>query len=421
MNHPLSWRTEKRRVNDLVPHGKNPRRMSEKQLDDLKRSIEKFNLVELPACDADGTILAGHQRMKVLQILGRGDEEIEVRLPNRPLTAQEREQYLLTSNAVHGEWDYDLLRNFDTDLLLSIGFGEEDLSRIFDDALETEDDGFDVEEELKKITEPTVKPGELYQLGSHRLMCADSRDLASIKKLVGDERIDLVNTDSPYNISLRYDGTKGQYGGSYKDNKSDEEFHDFLRSLIANALAVCKENAHLFFWCDERYIGMIQGLYRELGIDSKRVLIWVKGGDNPTPQIAWNKSYEPVIYGTIGKPYLAPNVRTFNEFMNREFGNGARLIEDIGDLFDLWLVRRLPSQEYQHPTQKPATLHEKALRRCTKPGDAVLDLTAGSGSLMIAAEQMKRRAFLSEVDPVFATLIINRYEKLTGDKAKRIS
>jgi DNA modification methylase len=81
---------------------------------------------------------------------------------------------------------------------------------------------------------------------------------------------------------------------------------------------------------------------------------------------------------------------------------------DFGDLFDLWLVRRLPSQEYQHPTQKPATLHEKALRRCTKPGDAVLDLTAGSGSLMIAAEQMKRRAFLSEVDPIFATLIIMR-------------
>jgi DNA modification methylase len=204
------------------------------------------------------------------------------------------------------------------------------------------------------------------------------------------------------------------------DHKTEEEYAVFVRSLMRNSLAVAKENVHLFFWSDERYIGLIQSMYRELGVDSKRVLLWVKGGDNPTPNVAWNKAFEPCTYGVIGRPFLAKNVTQFNQFMNHDIGNGARIFDDISDLFQLWLVRRLPGVEYDHPTQKPVALYEKALRRCTRPGDNVMDLCAGSGTLLIGCEQMKRRAFVSEVDPIFATLIKNRYETLTGNKAKRI-
>lgn len=416
----LSWHTEQRRVCDLVPHPKNPRVMDESQAGSLDRSINTLGFIEIPVIDTNNRLLAGHKRTESMIRLGRKNETIDVRVPNRPLTEKEADQYLLISNAVHGSFDFSILRTFPQDILLNIGFNMDDLNSIFD-AMEIEDDHWETEKEVKKIGKPTVKPNQLYALGGHRLLVGDACDEAAVRRLVGNEKIDLVDVDPPYNISLKYEGTKGQYGGAYKDNKSDKDYRAFLSSLIKNALGVCKENAHLFFWADQRNIGVVQELYREYGIDTKRVLIWAKGGDNPTPQIAWNKSYEPLIYGTVGRPYLAPNVTQFNEFMNRDFGNGARLLEDIGDLFDIQLVRRLAGQDYTHPAEKPPSLGQKPLKRCSRPGDNVLDLCGGSGSLLIACEQMKRRAFIAEVDLVFATLIIKRYEKLTSIKAKLIN
>lgn len=420
----LQWHTEKRKVNDLAEYEKNPRVISEQQIKSLKRSFKKFDLVEIPAVDTDGKIVAGHQRIKILQILNRGEEVIDVRVPNRKLTEDEYKDYLLTSNAVHGDWNYDILREFDADLLLQIGFSDDDISNIWDNNLEVDDDNFNEEKELAKIKEPIIYPGEIYQLGMHKLICADSQDIINIQKLVGKEKIDLIDVDPPYNIGLNYNsgiGTKNKYGGKMKDNKTDEDYNLFLKSLIKNSLTVSKENAHVFFWCDQKYIGLLQSLYKELNIDSKRVCLWIKNNQNPTPQIAFNKAYEPCVYGTIGKPFMSGNIKNLNEVLNKEVGTGGRLIDDIMDLFDIWLVKRLPTLEYEHPTQKPPTLHDKVLRRCTRPGDNVLDLCAGSGSLMVACEQLKRRSFLSEADPIFATLIIKRYEKLTNKKAKKLS
>ena len=412
----LIWHTEKRRVNDLVPFEKNPRTISDAQVEALKRSIKKFNLVELPAIDVDNKIIAGHQRLKVLQLLGRGGDEVEVRVPNRKLTQQEFEQYLLTSNAVRGDWDYDILRSsFDIDLLLEIGFSDEELSHIWDDALETEDDGWNEEAELKKLKKPIVQPGELYALGSHRLICSDSQDINAIRKLVGDARIDVVDFDPIFNIGLSYKsgigGTKN-YGGETNDKKSDSEYKLFLKALLQNSLAVSKENVHVFTWCDQNYIGMVQGLFDELGIEKKRVCSWIKNNQNPTPQVAFNKATESCVYGTKGRPYLSPRVLNLNEIANKELESGSRLIDGILDLFEIWLVKRISSAEQEHPAQKSPTLYEKALRRCSKPGDNILDVCAGSGSLMMSCEQLKRRAFLSEIDPIFASLIIKRYEKL---------
>lgn len=158
---PLEWQTVRRKVNDLLPYERNPRQISDKQLSDLRHSIETFNLVELPAIDLDNRIVAGHQRLRVLQILGRGREKIEVRIPNRKLTKEEFEQYLITSNAVGGGWDFEKLKSFEIDTLLAIGFDETQLSRIWDEMLETEDDGFDVDAEIKKIRKPKSKLGDL--------------------------------------------------------------------------------------------------------------------------------------------------------------------------------------------------------------------------------------------------------------------
>ena len=141
----------------------------------------------------------------------------------------------------------------------------------------------------------------------------------------------------------------------------------------------------------------------------------------PTPKVAFNKATEFACYGTRGVPYVNDNVKNLTTIMNKEVGSGNRAIEDIIDLFSIWLVNRLPATEYEHPTQKPPDLYEKALRRCTKVNDAVFDSCAGSGALLVACEAMKRRSFLVERDLLFASLIIKRYEKLTGKKARKIN
>ncbi|TXH00638.1 MAG: DNA methylase, partial [Candidatus Moraniibacteriota bacterium] len=118
----LSWTTVQKRVDDLIPQEINPRKITDKQLLDLKRSLKKFNLVEIPAVDSDGTILAGHQRIKALQFLGRGKELIDIRVPNRKLTEQEAKEYLIGSNKLGGDWDFDLLKSFDFETLSFAGF-----------------------------------------------------------------------------------------------------------------------------------------------------------------------------------------------------------------------------------------------------------------------------------------------------------
>jgi DNA modification methylase len=247
--------------------------------------------------------------------------------------------------------------------------------------------------------------------------------MESVKKVAGVDKISMIYCDPPYNISLDYNkglGTKGKYGGQEKDNKTDEEYKNFLKATMENALAVAQPDCHVFYWSDERFIGLIQYLFKELGLANRRVCMWIKNNASPTPQIAFNKIYEPCTYATRGNPYLAATVKSFTEIMNKEVGNGNRSIDDIMDLINIWLVKRMPSNEYEHPTSKPPTLHEKALRRCTKPGDTVLDLFGGSGSTLIACEQLKRRCLLIEKDPVFCDVIVNRFERLTGIKAKLI-
>jgi DNA modification methylase len=420
----LQWHTEQRRVKDLLPFKNNPRTMSEEQIQDLTKSIEKFDLVEIPAVDTTNRIIAGHQRVAVLQLIGRGEDIVDVRIPSRPLTKKEYEQYLLISNKVHGDWDEIVLEEyFDTDLLLDSGFNKDELTDMFSEILDTEDDSFEIEKELKKIKKPKSKVGDLYQLGPHRLLCGDSTDSKVVQRVVGKEKIDMVYNDPVYNIGLSYDsgigGTK-QYGGTAKDSRSNKEYDDFLTKTLQNAISVTRKDAHVFYYCDETYVPLIANIYQKCNISFKRICIWLKGVANPTPQIAFSKVYEPCVYGTKGRPYLSPNHRNFNEVLNKDTGTGNQLIENVMDMYDVWAVSRLNGSSYLHPTQKPITLHDKPIRRCTKVGDNILSLFGGSGGELLAAHQLKRICFMVEMDPVFVDLIIKRYEKFTSEKAKKL-
>ncbi|RJQ33616.1 hypothetical protein C4568_04240 [Candidatus Parcubacteria bacterium] len=420
MQKQLHWRTETRKVDDLVPNAKNPRSLSAKQKADLEASITKFNLVEIPAVNTDNQVLAGHQRLKIMKALGRGQDEIDVRVPDRTLTEKECEEYMLRSNRNTGSWDFELLQKFDTSFLLDIGFDDTDLSDIWDDVLEIEDDEFDEKKEVEAAKETDIKEGDRFQLGKHKLICGDSTDETVVKMLLGEDLADVVYCDPPYNIALDYNkgiGGEKSYGGDVDDKKSDPKYRTFVKKAMANAIAVSAKDSHHFWYHDQKYTGMMQSLYEELGVKYKRTALWIKNGINPTPKTAFSKLYEPCVYGTRGKPYLSDKQTKLGEIMNKEIGIGNATIDDILDMVDIWLAKREAGTDYEHPTQKPLTLHERPLSRCSKVNDAVLDLFGGSGSTLLACEQMRRRAFLVEKSPVFCQVIINRYEKFTEDKA----
>lgn len=412
----LEWVTVTRKVNDLIPQEINPRKITDKQMTDLTKSLKKYNLVEIPAIDIQGKILAGHQRIKALQFLGRGEEAIDVRIPNRELTEDEAKHYLIASNALGGDWDFDALKSFDLNLLLDSGFEEMELVKFWDENKEVKEDGFDVEKELKKIIDPKTKLGDVIRLGNHKIICGDSTKEGTLSRLLGEEHVSMIYSDPVYNIDINYDGGIGgkkDYGGNVNDSRTFEEYKTFISDSLKSALRVCEENVHVFYWCDQIYIGLIQEVYRSLDIDNKRVCLWLKNNQNPVPKVAFNKVYEPVVYGVKGKPYLAENLTNLNEVLNKEAGTGNELLE----FTDVWTAKRLGSKEYQHATSKPPTLHEKAIKRCTKPNDIILDSFLGSGSTLLAGEQLGRRVYGCELEPRFCDLIIKRYEALTGNKA----
>ena len=412
-------------IGNLRPADYNPRSWDDSAKETLKKSIEKHGFVDPvivnSAQERKNVIIGGHFRVECAKELGF--TEVPVVFINIPEIEKEKELNLRL-NRNTGQWDFELLKQFDTNFLVDIGFDDGDLSKIWSDVLSVEDDNFDEEKTLQEIKNPTTQPGDIFALGSHRLICGDSTDVNVVKKLVEENQIDMVYSDPPYNINLDYSrgvATTGKYGGSTKDNKNDKDYAKFLSQTISNALTVIKKDAHVFYWCDQKYIGLLQTLYGELGVNNKRVCLWIKNNFNMTPHIAFNKAYEPCVYGTIGSPYINPDITNLHEVLNKDINAGNRTLDDIIDVFDIWLAKRVNGQDYEHPTQKPLTLTEKPLRRCTRPGDNVLDLFGGSGITLLACEQMKRKAFICEIEPIFCDLIIRRFEALTGIKAKKLN
>lgn len=423
----ITWKIEKRKVKDLVPADYNPRKMTEQERRDLEDSIKEFGQV-IPVVVNVGkrkdVLIGGHQRTTLYADLGY--EDVEVMVPSRELTKEEEKKLNLRLNKNTGSWDFEKLKDINLEMLLDVGFGDEELQVFFDD-VDMLDGDFNTGRAIKEIKTPKAKHGDVYQLGDHIVMCGDSTNPEDVKKLMGKDLADVVYCDPPYNIGLDYnkgvDNRKSTYGGSFdgkKDSKKDAEYAEFVATTLGNALAVAKPNTHVFYWCDEKYIWLLQTLFKENKVRNERVCLWIKNNAFPRPQSAFNKVYEPCVYGTRGKPYLNKGLNGLNEILNKEVSTGNQLHEDIFEIITLWLDKRDPTTEYQHPTQKPVTLAEKPLKRCSAPGHIVLDLFGGSGSTLMACEQIKRKARLMELDPIFVDVIIKRWEEFTNLKAKKI-
>lgn len=409
-------------VGDLKPAEYNPRKISKEALAQLKESISRFELVDPVIVNGapkrKNIVIGGHMRLRAAKELGHKTVPVVyVQIPS----LKKEQELNLRLNRNTGEWDFEKLKFFEMDFLSDVGFSDIDLSNVWTENLETENDEFDEEKELKQIKEPKTKVGDLIQLGGHRLICGSSTDPKVLARLFGEERAAMIYSDPPYNINIDYNGGIGgkqSYGGNVLDTRTDSEYKEFITKTMVAALSVAKPDTHVFYWCDQIYIGLMQEMYRELGIANKRVCLWLKNSQNPVPSVAFNKCYEPCVYGLRGKPYIAKSIQNLNEVLNKEITTGNNLIEETLDHLDVWLVKRLSGKDYEHATSKPPKLHEKAIRRCTKPGEIILDSFSGSGSTMIAAEQLKRRVYAVELEPAFCDLAIKRYEKLTGNKAK---
>ncbi len=415
-------------IDEIELNPDNPRNITPRELRKLVSKIkadpnfllQRSPLINYITAEKRKLLYAGEQRLKAAKEAGH--KTIHVWMED-DLEQEVMDRRMIQDNNHDGEWDKDKLMKWGSEFLLDSGFKIDDINFMFNDVLEIRDDNFDVEKAIAEIKAPITKPGDLILLGPHRLLCGDSTKEESYSILFEDKKANVIYDDPPYNIG--YDYTKGQAetkrytDTAVKDDKSKDEYAAFMRNILTNALKFTHPDAHVFNWCDEAWIHIFQNLYNELGITNRRVCLWIKNSFTPVPQMAFNKMIEPCVYGTIGKPALNKEVKNLTEVLNKEV-NTPNSFDDLLSIVQMWLVPRDHQNNYEHPTQKPITLHEKPFRRCTNVGDIIFDAFGGSGSTLIAAEQMKRVAYLIEQQPVFCDVIVKRYEALTGEKVTRI-
>ena len=266
-----------------------------------------------------------------------------------------------------------------------------------------------VEDDYEPVVqkEPKAKLGQLYQLGRHRLMCGDSTVEADVIRLMNGWHVNMVLTDPPYNVD--YEGAAGKI---QNDNMSSDRFRSFLRAAFCNIKAALKAGGVFHIWFSDSEAYNFRGACMDAGLTVRQQLIWVKNNATLGRQ-DFQHQYESVLTG-IG---LDDSEDDLHEAALYGWKDGEahswykkRKERDV-------LFFDKPTASKEHPTMKPVLLFDYEMRCNTKPGDYVLDLFAGSGTTIIAAEQNGRTAFCMEYDPKFVDVIIDRWEKFTGEKA----
>lgn len=361
-------------IDKIKPYSKNARKHSDESVEVIANSIKEFGMADpIAVWGKDNIIIEGHGRLLALKQLGYDKAPI-IHLDY--LTDEQRRAYTLAHNKTSefSDWDIDLLGEeldeiFDIDMT---DFG-------FDFAEEEEEEVEVIEDEVPEVpTEPKAKLGDIYQLGRHRLMCGDSTSITDVEKLMDGEKADMVFTDPPYNIA--YQGVSDKRT-IQNDKMSDEDFIQFLQDSIlkTDTAYVC---------CSWQYSHLFRKAMENIGMPPKAMIIWNKV--NPAQHLdKYFKQHEIIWY--YGK-----------------FGGQKTLRGDI------WECKR--QRNTVHPTMKPIELISMALND-QKDKVNVYDGFGGSGSTLIACEQLRRKCFTMELDPKYVDVIIARWEQFTGQKA----
>jgi hypothetical protein len=246
MKSKITWRTETRSIGELTANPKNPRNFTEKGMKDLSKSLDKFGVADPIIINTDNQIIGGHARVKALT--DQGNEEVEVRVPNRPLTEKECEELLIRLNAnIAGEWDYDMLANE-----YELGELEEWGLELPDVELDEEEEEI-VEDEVPELKEESiVVKGDVWLLGSHRLKCGDSTSIDDVEDLMGSEKADMVFTDPPYNTGMKGTCDSTRLSHMFDDDFTDEEWNHLLDGFTKNIYIALKDNAVAYICLDWR-------------------------------------------------------------------------------------------------------------------------------------------------------------------------
>ena len=388
---PLEWYTVQRKVSELVPYEYNPRKISDLDKHRLKQSLEKFNLVEIPVIDIDNTLIGGHQRVIILFELGRGEEIIDVRIPNRKLTEEEFKEYNLRSNILNGEFDYEKISDFFSEInLTEIGF---DVSS-FDNFIQSENNvKIEMEDEVDITLSKNIqsKEGDIIELISlrkgitHKVICGDSTKEETYKKLLGDDTFQLIITDPPYNVN--YEGCTKDKLKIKNDKMSDNAFFEFLYNFYQNTFNFSMIGCPTYiFYADSEAINFRTAM-QKAGYKISNVLIWVKN-QLVLGRFDYQMKHEPILYGwqTKGKhPWYSDRKQ-------------STILE-----FDK------PKRNADHPTMKPIELIGYLIKNSSQQKNIVGDLFLGSGSTLIACEMNWRTCRGVEYDPQYMDVIIRRW------------
>ena len=382
----------------LIPATYNPRKNlkpSDAEYVKIKNSIEKFGFVSPLVINKDMTVIGGHQRLKVLKEMGI----VEVECIIVDLDKTNEKALNIALNKIQGDWDEEKLEallqelkleDFDTNLT---GFDFDEVDEILKDVNGSKEDDFDVDSAYEEIEEPITKPGDVWILGKHRLMCGDSAQKEDVMRLMNNQDADMLLTDPPYNVD--YVGKTSEALKIKNDNMSDNQFYEFLKKVFENMYSVTKEGASIYvFHADTEGLNFRKA-FKDAGYKLAECLIWKKDCFVMGRQ-DYQWQHEPILYGwKEGAAHHFINDRTQSTILE----------------FDR------PRQSSLHPTMKPIDLVARLLKNSSKENDKILDLFGGSGSTIIAAEQLNRNCYTMELDPKYCDVIVKRWESLTNKEA----
>ena len=430
-------RYENVKISALKPYENNARTHSQEQVEKIANSIKEFGFINPVLIDSDYGIIAGHGRVLAGQLLGM--EEVPC-LFIEDLTETQKRAYILADNklALDAGWDDEILRQeilaldkLDFDVSLA-GFDINDFDFTQED-IEFQEDDYDVEASLPEI--PKAKPGDVYQLGRHRLMCGDSTSQEDIDKLVDGAVMDLCVTDPPYNVNYGSINETG-YGKEREngnkilnDNMDDESFYLFLNAFYEQMLRVLKEGgAYYIFHADTEGYNFRKAL-RDAGGQVKQNLIWVKNALVLGRQ-DYQWKHEPCLYGwKEGAGHYFINDRTQTTVFEDKADLDKYTKEELKELVEEILADKLPTTVIHedkpqkndvHPTMKPIKLISRLVKNSSRQGENVIDFFGGSGSTLISCEHLGRKCYTIELDPKYVDVIIDRWETLTGQTVVKL-
>lgn len=402
----MAQKLEFMKLDDLVPYERNTRVHKQFQVDQIIRSIQEFGFTNPILVSQENGIIAGHGRLMAARRL-KMDKVPVIRLDY--LTAEQQRAYIIADNKIaeNAEWDLPLLAQelaaldeLDFDVS-SLGFSDKELDdllnmEIEEDVVEGDDDGG----ALQFPVEPVTKPGDIWLLGDHRLICGSCTDAETYKKLTQEKTIDMVLTDPPYGVDYeakREDMNKrarNRGGVKHKDIANDK--HEDYRQFFSDFLSLIKFSDYNTVYCflSGQELHNLRLAFEDCDIKWGDYLIWLKNAMVMNRK-DYNAKHEFIVYGWKGrhKFYGPTNATTILEF-NR------------------------PTKADLHPTMKPIEILEELLSHGSQRNDIIYEPFAGSGSTLVACEKKGRKCFASELEPKYCDVIVRRWQELTGEKAR---